>query len=110
MKASIYNGTKYEISWSLDDTLTDPTLIRNIEDAGNEIDIDWKKNEFYSSIELLLEHYSKIELIEKLQDEDPEILEIIRLTLENPIAVNSPVLEDFIRLYLPVMLVIVNTF
>ena len=46
MKASIYNGTKYEISWSLDDTLTDPTLIRNIEDAGNEIDIDWKKMNF----------------------------------------------------------------
>ena len=82
MKASIYNGTKYEISWSLDDTLTDPTLIRNIEDAGNEIDIDWKKNEFYSSIELLLEHYSKIELIEKLQFLEQELLQKLIVILD----------------------------
>ena len=46
MKASIYNGTKYEISWSLDDTLTDPTLIRNIEDAGMKLTLIGKKMNF----------------------------------------------------------------
>ena len=108
MRASIYQGTKYEISWSLEEDPITPDLVERIEDAGNELDINWKKSQFYPAIELLLDHFSEDEIRRRLYDEDPDLNELIKLAVQPPLDEDSEAYTKFIRLYLPVVMVILN--
>jgi len=108
MKASIYQGTKYEISWSIDHDPITPELVERIEDAGRELSIDWKQNEFYPAIQFLLEKFSKEEIEAKIYDEDPDLIELIALTIQNPMKADTDQYSQFVRLYLPVILIILR--
>ena len=108
MKASIYRDTKYEISWSIDDDPITPDLIERIEDAGRELEINWKRNEFYKAVLLLLEKYSPEEIESKIYDEDPNIIELIALGIQSPLDQDSDHFITLAKLYLPVVIIILR--
>lgn len=110
MKATIYQDTKYEISWSIDHDPITPDLIERIEDAGRELDIDWSNNEFYPAVELLLDHYTPKEIEAKIYDEDPDLIDLITLAIQNPLDEPNPDFRQFVRLYLPVVMIILRNY
>lgn len=108
LKATINRGTTKEISWTIDDPVT-PELVQSIKRAGDAMDLDWLASPFLNAIELLLTKYEIEELEEKLYDENPEIIEISALSLQNPLKENSTQdMKTLVRLYLPVMVILLN--
>ena len=110
MKATIYQDTEYEISWSIEHDPITPELIDRIEEAGRELDIDWSKNEFYPAVELLLDHYSVEEIKAKIFDEDPDLIDLITLAIQNPLDEPNDSFRTFVRLYLPVVMIILRNY
>ncbi len=110
MKAIINQGTAKEISWEIDEAIT-PDLVKSIEQAGKDKRIDWKDSPLYYLVKILLESISFDELEERMYDEDPEIVDLIRSELDT-YSINSDEknAEILARLYLPVMIVILYLF
>jgi len=110
MKATINQNTDYEISWSSEDAIT-PELVSRILKQGDEMDVDWSESPFYNVVELLLEKYTSGLLEEMLYDEDPELIEICLLILQNPMKSefeeSDENLREFVRLYFPVMILLI---
>ena len=108
MKAVINPGKIGEITWTIDDQIT-PELVKNIEQAGDKLGINWSESQFMDALDLLLSKHEKNELEEMLYDEDPEVIEFITLVINNPL--NEDVdkkLNKMVRLYLPVIIVLLN--
>jgi len=108
MKATIYQDTKYEISWTIDDDPITPDLVNRIEDAGRELDVDWSKNEFYEAVLFLLDHFTADQIRAKIYDEDPDLIDLIVLALQNPMDEDDEQFKILVRLYLPVVLIILR--
>lgn len=106
-RATIHQGTIHEISWSADDPVT-PQLVDRIKDAGDELQLDWLNSEFTPAVELLLEKMGKKELVERIYDEDSEIIETISLIILSPLTHDNTTAKKMTRLYLPVILIIVD--
>lgn len=108
MKAIISEGTSEAFSWSIDEAVT-PELVNRIEKSGDITDTDWFSFQFAEIVNILLEKYSLDEIEEMIFDEDPEIIEIGVIVLDQSLLIQKDQnLEDLIRLYFPVMLVIVK--
>ena len=107
MYASIYQGTKYEIKWSIDEAIN-PELVDRIREAGNEQQINWNDSKFTEGLELLCEKWTKSEIKDKLYDEDPDLIEILALVIQNPHEENHENSQILVRLYLPVFIVILD--
>lgn len=106
MKATINQGTENEISWSLDDPVT-PELVFAIKKAGDSMNLNWFDSPFLEVIDLLLTKYDNDQLEEMLYDEDPEIIDLSCITLQNPMNKNQNI-ETIVRLYLPVMIILLG--
>lgn len=108
MKAIISKGSPENITWALDDPVS-PELVDKIEISGDKTNIDWFSFEFFEIISLLREKYSLDEIEEMLYDEDPKIIELGSIVLDKSLLIeNNQNMEDLIRLYFPVMQVIVR--
>ena len=107
MKAAINKGTDKEVAWSIDDPVT-PELVQSIETAGNAMSLGWNESPFMELVELLRTKYSEEKLEEMMYDEDPEIIEIGALALKNPLNESTENIEKMVRLYLPVMVVLLH--
>lgn len=108
MKAIISKGTSEKFSWSIDDPVT-PDLVDKIENSGDNTKTNWFSFEFFEIITLLQEKYSLDEIETMLYDEDPEIIELGAVILDKSLILEkNQNLEDLIRLYFPVMQVIVR--
>jgi hypothetical protein len=107
LKAAINKGTEKEIVWSIDDPVT-PELVHAIETAGDAMSLEWNKSPFMELVELLLTKFSEETLEEMMYDEDPEIIEIGALALKNPLNESTENIEKMVRLYLPVMVVLLH--
>ncbi|MDH5403154.1 MAG: hypothetical protein OEY49_11730, partial [Candidatus Heimdallarchaeota archaeon] len=83
----------------------DPELVENIREAGNDLGIDWHSNMFAEAISLLLNKYNAKEIEERLYDEDNELIDFISTVINthNDDSINT---KEIVRLYLPVLLVI----
>ena len=116
MKARIRNS---DFSWGIDEPVT-PKLIETILKNGKEAGIIWKDTEFYKICKSLLLDRKKEELIEKLYDESQEIIAEIIVLFQLQQMLNTKLIatsfrkdEDsvlFIRLYLPVFLLILENY
>ncbi len=108
MKAIISKGTSEKFSWSIDDPVT-PELVDKIEKSGDNTKTDWFSFEFFEIVNLLQEKYSLDEIEIMLYDEDPEIIDLGVVVLDKSLLLEkNQNLEDLIRLYFPVMQVIVK--
>ena len=108
MKAIISKGSPDKISWSLDDPVT-PELVDKIEISGDNTNTDWLSFEFFEIVSLLNEKYSLDEIEEMLYDEDPGIIELGSIILDKSLLTQGDQnLKDLVRLYFPVMQVIVR--
>jgi hypothetical protein len=108
MRATINQGLENEISWTIDDPIT-PDLVESIENAGDSKDIKWDTSQFTVAIDLLLTKYNPTEIEEMIYDEDPDIIDVCALALTNPLSETpNSNLKKMIRLYLPVMLVLLR--
>lgn len=106
LKAVINKNTPFEISWTLDDPVT-PMLVENIKIAGDKIGTNWEELKFRTAVDLLLNKFDKNELLEMMYDEDQEVLEIATLAMSNPLTGDMEELKRMVRLYLPIMIIIV---
>ena len=108
MIATINNGTEKEISWKIDEQIT-PELINHVRKAGKGKNINWTETEFAEPVEIILNKYEKEELKLRLYDEDPDLIEMVALILQTPENQNSlQNYKDFVRLYLPVIIILVD--
>jgi hypothetical protein len=107
LKAAINKGTDKEVVWSIDDPVT-PKLVQAIEIAGDAMSLEWNESPFMELVQLLLTKYSEEILEEMIYDEDPEIIEIGALALKNPLNESAENIEKMVRLYLPVMVVLLR--
>lgn len=106
MKAVINQGTDDEFSWTTDDAIS-PELINDIERVGEKQQVDWFDSPFFDAVQLFNEKYSLNEIEDMLYDEDPELIEIGLLAME-PFDGHLDHKKSILRLYFPVMLVIVR--
>lgn len=108
MKAIISEGTLESFSWTIDESVT-PELVDKIEKSGDTSDTDWFSFQFAEIVIILNEKYSLEEIEEMIYDEDPEIMDIGLLVLDQSLHIKKDEnLENLIRLYYPVMQVIVR--
>lgn len=115
MRAYINKDTPYELSWSIEDQIT-PELIDQIKDAGNELEIDWLKSPLGDILDILLTKYTKEKIIEMIYDEDETILELLEIDIINELSGwimtipqnNIDDVREFSRLYLPILLIILE--
>lgn len=109
VKAVINKDTPQEISWKIDEFIT-PELIAAIKKAGVEKNISWKESPLYDLVHILLDTFSYDDLEERMYDEDPEIIDLIEMELDtfnfSPEMVDGT--DELARLYLPVMIVILE--
>ena len=106
-------------SWKMDETIT-PQLVKTIYENGEKAGIVWENTEFYQICGSLLSTREKSRLIEELYDENPEIIaEITVLAQLQQVSEKEFVRSSFegreelvlfIRLYLPVFLLILENF
>ncbi|MHA2278751.1 MAG: hypothetical protein ACXAC2_23480 [Candidatus Kariarchaeaceae archaeon] len=108
MKAIISKGTSKSFSWSIDEPVT-PELVDKIEESGDKTQTDWFSFEFFEVVNILNEKYSLDQIEEMIYDEDPEVIEIGSIVLDQSLLIQQDQnLADIIRLYFPVMQVIVR--
>ncbi|MCE7734222.1 MAG: hypothetical protein GPJ54_05030 [Candidatus Heimdallarchaeota archaeon] len=108
MKAIISEGTLEAFSWTIDESVT-PELVDKIEKSGDNTGTDWFSFQFAEIVNILGEKYSLDEIEEMIYDEDPEIIEIGSIVLDQSLIIKKDEnLFNLIRLYFPVMQVIVR--
>ena len=108
MKAIISEGTLEAFSWTIDESVT-PELVDKIEKSGDNTGTDWFSFQFAEIVNILYEKYSLDEIEEMIYDEDPKIIELGYLVLNQSLTIqNDENLYHLIRLYFPVMQVIVR--
>lgn len=108
MIAIISKGTSEKFSWTIDDPVT-PELVDKIEKSGDNTNTDWFSFEFFEIVNLLQEKFSLNEIEEMLYDEDPAIIKLGSVILDKSLLTqNDQKLENLVRLYFPVMQVIVR--
>ena len=108
MKAIISEGTIEAFSWTIDETVT-PELVDKIEKSGDNTNTDWLSFQFAEIVRVLSEKYSLEEIEEMIYDEDPEIIDIGALVLDQSFHIRKDEnLDNLIRLYFPVMQVIIR--
>jgi len=108
MKAIVSEGTLQAFSWSIDEAIT-PELVDKIEKSGDNTGTDWFSFQFAEIVNILHEKYNLEKIEEMIYDEDPEIIEIGSIVLDQSLLIKKDQdLEDLVRLYFPVMQVIVR--
>ena len=108
MKAIISEGTSEAFSWGIDEIIT-PELVDKIEKSGDNTGTDWFSFQFAEIVNILLEKYSLEKIEEMIYDEEPEIIEIGSIVLDQSLLIKKDQnLDDLVRLYFPVMQVIVR--
>jgi hypothetical protein len=108
MKAVVSEGTSEAFSWTIDEAVT-PELVDKIEISGDNTGTDWFSFQFAEVVNILNEKYSLDEIEEMIYDEEPEIVEIGSIVLDQSLLTQKDQnLEDLVRLYFPVMQVIIR--
>lgn len=110
MRAVINQGTDKELSWDLEEYIS-PELVASIQMAGTEIGIDWEQSPLAELLDLLQDTYTYNQLQEMLYDEEPSVVAMIQSDLDTyhlGEVESREKQEELARLYLPVMIAILN--